>query len=79
MSQAIARWGNSLAVRLPRHVVQDANLSEGAAVEVRVRDGAVVITPARRMFRLDELLAGETEATRHPETDWGEPRGKEVW
>jgi antitoxin MazE len=80
MSQlAIAKWGNSLALRLPRHVVQDTNLTEGAAVELTVRDGSIVITPVRKKLDLDTLLAQMTPDNQHAETDWGEQRGGEVW
>lgn len=80
MSQlAIAKWGNSLAVRLPRHVVQDAKLTEGQPVELSVRDGVVVVTPVRKKFKLDELLAQASEQNRQAEVDWGEARGDEAW
>lgn len=79
MQLAIAKWGNSLALRLPRHVVRDANLSDGSPVELAVRDGTVVVTPVRKKFRLDDLLAQMTEENRHGETDWGTPQGDEVW
>lgn len=80
MQLAIAKWGNSLALRLPRHVAQDANLSEGVPVELTVRDGTVVVTPVRKKFRLDDLLAQMSQDEhRHAETDWGEAQGDEVW
>lgn len=79
MQLAIAKWGNSLALRLPRHVVKDANLAEGSPVELAVRDGSVVVTPVRKKFRLDDLLAQMTDEHRHPETDWGTPQGDEAW
>lgn len=79
MQLAIAKWGNSLALRLPRHVAKDANLTEGAPVELTVRDGTVVVTPVRKKYRLDDLLAQMNENNKHAETDWGEPQGDEVW
>jgi antitoxin MazE len=79
MQLAIAKWGNSLALRLPRHVAQDANLTEGVAVELTVRDGTVVVTPVRKKYRLDDLLAQMNEKNAHPETDWGDARGDEIW
>lgn len=76
---AIAKWGNSLALRLPRHIVQGAGLTEGAPVEVSVQDGALLVTPVRKKYKLAELLALMQEEHRHGEVDWGEPRGQEVW
>lgn len=79
MHAAIAKWGNSLAVRLPRNVVEDARLSDGSPVEVTVRDGSVVVTPVRKKYKLEELLAQMRPENRHSETEWGEPKGEEVW
>lgn len=79
MQLAIAKWGNSLALRLPRHVAMDANLTEGVPVELTVRDGTVVVTPVRKKYKLDDLLAQMNADNAHPEVEWGEPQGDEVW
>lgn len=79
MQLAIAKWGNSLALRLPRHVAKDANLTEGVPVELTVRDGTVVVTPVRKKYRLADLLAQMNSDNVHEEVDWGEPQGDEVW
>lgn len=75
----VAKWGNSLALRLPSHLVRSANLKEGTPVEFSTRDGSVVITPVRKKFRLDDLLAEMGEEQRHSEINWGEPQGEEEW
>jgi antitoxin MazE len=76
----LARWGNSLAVRLPRRIVESARLREGDPLKLSVgKDGAVVMRPTRRVYRLQELLSGITPKNRHDETDWGGPVGKEIW
>jgi antitoxin MazE len=80
MITKIQKWGNSLAVRIPRSVAQDTHLSSGHAVEVAVQDGQIVIVPARRpRFRLDELLRGVTAQNRHHESDSGGAVGREAW
>lgn len=79
METEIAKWGNSLALRLPRHVVLGADLKEGTPVRVEVREGQLVITPTRKKFKLAELLAQMTPDTKHGETNWGAPQGDEVW
>jgi len=79
MQLSIARWGNSLALRLPRHVVEGAKLHEGVSVQLEIRDGALVVTPTRKKFKLAELLAQIEPKSRHSETDWGEPKGEEAW
>jgi antitoxin MazE len=75
----VAKWGNSLALRLPNHLVRSANLKEGTPVEFSTRGDTVVITPVRKKYRLDDLLAEMGEEQRHPETDWGKPKGEEEW
>lgn len=79
MKTAIGKWGNSLALRLPRKLAQDLNLEEGSSVELRVEGEELVVAPAPKTYRLDELLARFRPEHRHAEVDWGEPRGEEVW
>ena len=79
MRSAIAKWGNSLAVRLPKRLAEAAALYEGKRVELRLEDGALVIQPARPKYRLDELLAGLEPGGAQGETDWGPPQGREAW
>jgi antitoxin MazE len=74
----IGKWGNSLAIRIPRAFVREARLDEGMAVELSVEEGRLIVTPRRR-YSLDQLVAGITDENRHAETDWGEPVGNEAW
>jgi antitoxin MazE len=76
----LAKWGNSLAVRIPRHIAQVARLREGDPLSLSVgKDGAVLLRPARRKYRLEELVSRITPRNRHGNTEWGEPVGKEIW
>ncbi len=80
MITKIQKWGNSLAVRIPRSVAQDTHLSSGNAVDVVVQDGRIVIAPARQpRFHLDELLKRVTPQNRHSECDSGASVGREAW
>jgi antitoxin MazE len=79
MTTQLAKWGNSLGLRLPKSVTTEAQLSEGDSVDITLRDGAIVITPARRRYTLEELVEQITPENRHEETDWGRPVGREVW
>ena len=80
MITKVQKWGNSLAVRIPRSVAQDTHLSSGNAVDVAVQDGHIVIAPTRRTrFHLDELLKGVTALNRHAEFDTGAAVGREAW
>jgi len=76
----LAKWGNSLAVRIPKSVVGTARMREGDEVTLAVgKGGAIVMRPARRRYRLDELVSKITARNRHDETDWGPQVGKEAW
>lgn len=76
MRATIAKWGNSLALRLPRNIAEGAKLVEGAAVDLEVEGDSIRVTPRRPKFKLADLLIGERASG---EVDWGEPKGDEVW
>jgi len=65
MRAQIAKWGNSLAVRLPRQVAEAAGLREGATVDLDVVDGVVRLATAHPHYTLEELLAGITPENQH--------------
>jgi antitoxin MazE len=76
----IAKWGNSLAVRIPRTIVKDAGLTEGDRLSLDLgADGSIVLRSSRRKYSLDELVAGISKKNRHRETNWGPAQGKESW
>ena len=80
MITTVQKWGNSLAVRIPRSVAEDTHLGSGRAVDVAVREGRIVIAPVpRRRFRLDDLLKGVTARNRHREVGTGPAAGREAW
>jgi antitoxin MazE len=80
MVATVAKWGNSLAVRIPQHVVKEIQLTEGAEVELVVIDGNLVIKPRlRRRYSLAELVAAITPENLHSEVEAGVAVGNEVW
>jgi antitoxin MazE len=60
MQTHIARWGNSLALRIPKAVADRLRLDAGGAVELSVEDDRLVIRSSRYPLRLEALLAGIT-------------------
>lgn len=79
MITTIQRWGNSLAVRIPKPFAAQAELSENSQVDISVDAGRIVLTPAVREWRLEELVGGITHANTHAEIAWGDRAGAEVW
>lgn len=78
MRAKVQKWGNSLAIRIPRPVAQDIGLSPDADVEMSIRDGSLILVPTRRQYSLEELVKGITPANRHDEIDLGPPVGREL-
>lgn len=79
MRTRIQRWGNSLALRIPKSFAAEAHLAQDSIVELVVEDGKLVVASIEPKYDLDELLAQITDENLHGETDWGPPVGKEVW
>lgn len=82
MVTRVQRWGNSQGLRISKTLLEDADINVGDAVEVAVQDGALVVTPVRRVRgRLDlrDLVRRVPKAYRPGELDWGVPSGREVW
>lgn len=79
MHAEIKKWGNSLAIRLPRHILEGAALKEGTPVEVSVENGAVIVRSTRKKFNLADLLQDHPKPSAIAEHDWGAPAGEEEW
>jgi antitoxin MazE len=76
----VAKWGNSLAVRIPQAIIKEARLSEGDRLSLDLApDGSIVLRSARRKYELKDLVSRIKPRNRHRETDWGSPQGREVW
>ena len=78
MESEVSKWGNSLAVRLPKKLAEEARLTEGGKVDVTIEDGRIIIARSRR-YTLAELVERITLENRHDETSMGEAVGEEVW
>jgi len=79
MTTVVAKWGNSLGLRLPKSVTQAAQISEGDSVEVTVEKGAILIRPSKPAYSLLDLVAKVTPSNRHDGNDWGAAVGRESW
>lgn len=67
----LAKWGNSLAVRIPKEIAREARLAEGDTVEVKAAKGKIELSRVDRIPTLEELIAQITPENRYPETEWG--------
>jgi antitoxin MazE len=79
MHSKIAKWGNSLAIRIPASVARDAAVVEGDIVEVKADDGSILITSSKPPpLRMADILAQMTDENIHESIDFGAPVGKEL-
>lgn len=80
MRTSVQKWGNSLAIRIPKPLAEDTRLQQGVEVELTVERGRLVAVPLHPpRHSLDALLAGVTPRNRHREIDPGSPIGRELW
>lgn len=79
MNAKVSKWGNSLALRIPKGLALTLRLKDRAAVDVKVEDGALVVRPVtrRKRYDLDRLLDGITTGNRHGEVTTGASVGNE--
>jgi antitoxin MazE len=79
MKTQIQKWGNSLALRIPKSFAHESKIKEGSTVEVSLDDGRLVVEPVAEEYKLSELLAKVTRKNIHREIPFSSPLGKEVW
>lgn len=75
----VQKWGNSLALRIPKSFAEETRLKFGSPVRMVVSDGKIVIAPISPEYRLEELVAQIEESNLHGEVvGWGRV-GRESW
>jgi antitoxin MazE len=79
MVTRVQRWGNSLALRIPRSFAVQAGVAEGTAVDIAVEHDRLVVKPVQHRYRLGDLLKEVTNRNRHAEVSTGAAVGKEIW
>ena len=82
MLAKIQKWGNSQGLRLAKNLLEDAQLDVGDEVDVSVKDGIMIVKPAKKIrgrYNLKDLVARIPQNYESGEVDWGEPVGKEIW
>ena len=78
MRATVSRWGNSLGLRIPRGLAEDAGLTEGSLIDLRVENVRLIAEPIA-VENLDALLAKVTAKNLHTELFVDTARGREVW
>lgn len=79
MRARIQKWGNSLALRIPKAVAVEAKLQPNTPVGLAVDHGNLLVTPLPELTVLEALLARVTDENLHGEMDTGPSVGRETW
>jgi len=74
----IVKWGNSLAVRIPKSISETARMKEGDAILIKAAKGRIELQHFDKIATLEQLVAQITPKNRYDETDWGPERGRET-
>ena len=82
MLAKIQKWGNSQGLRISKNLHADVKLDVGDKVNISVKDGIMIVAPAKRergRYNLKDLVARIPERYQHGEVSWGKPIGREEW
>jgi len=80
MKAKIQKWGNSLALRIPKPVAEELGMAQDSLVDLTMTKKALVVTPAvEATLCLADLLKRVTPENLHGEEDFGSPAGRELW
>jgi antitoxin MazE len=79
MRAQVQKWGNSLALRIPKTVAADSKIEAGSVVDLSVHKGRLVVAPlSQPVYSLEKLLAGVNKRNLHAEVHSGPPQGREA-
>lgn len=79
MKAKAQKWGNSLAVRIPKAIADQAGVRAEDELEIEVVARVIRLKPRRPEVNLEHLLKGITRKNLHGETDFGKTEGGEAW
>ena len=80
MQTKIQKWGNSLGLRIPRSFAAEAQVEEGASVDLSVENGQLLVRPLRvRKYSLHALLRRVSQRNLHGEISTNGAVGREAW
>ncbi|NQT74648.1 MAG: AbrB/MazE/SpoVT family DNA-binding domain-containing protein [Chloroflexi bacterium] len=80
MQSRIQKWGNSLALRIPKSFAQEIGIERDVPVDISLADGKLVVAPIEKpILTLDDLLSKITKDNKHHEIETGPAVGEEIW
>jgi len=79
MKATIQKWGNSLAIRIPKNISKDSRVSEGSDINITVENGKIILSPSPKVYSLKSLLKNISNENIHSEISTGDQMGREIW
>lgn len=80
MQIQVQKWGNSLAIRIPKSFATETRLEQGSLLDLTISKGQLVAKPiSEPELALEDLLAGVSDENLHGEVETGPAVGKEIW
>ena len=79
MKAIVKKWGNSLAIRIPKNISKDTMVTEGSNVDIMVEKGKIILSPSKKEYSLKELLKNISIENIHSEISTGSNVGGEIW
>ena len=80
MQVKVQKWGNSIALRIPKSFALETSLKCGSTVNLSLDNGKLIIEPVTpEEYNLENLLSAVKETNIHKEYSDGKPLGKELW
>ena len=80
MQTQVKKWGNSQGIRIPKEVLQEADIAVDDMLDVKVSNGVIMLVKPFRHKTLEERVAEYgRKLDLDGEYDWGEPVGRENW
>ena len=82
MQTTIVKWGNSHGIRLPKQLLDKANISNKDTIEMIAENNSIIIKKIsfKKQFKtIQERFSGFSDNNEPFDIDWGKPVGKEIW
>jgi antitoxin MazE len=57
MRAQVSKWGNSLAIRLPKAAVASLKVEDGQALDLTIEGDAVILRSGKPSYSIEELVA----------------------
>jgi antitoxin MazE len=78
MTVPLRKWGNSLAIRIPKDIAETLSVGSDSLMELNVTDGVMTLKP-KNASKLESLVSQINSKNLHSEIPSGESVGNEEW